>query len=151
MAKVHPSHRTGNLLILVLIGLGVAYGCLFAGAIHSLSSSYPLPYWIVMATLVVPYIYMWFLGLWAAYELYLYRLKVSGIIYRKSWSLLAVGIGAIIIMQIILQYIGTLASQFNKLSFDSLIIVVYAALILLAVGYVLVARGARRLQKIEEV
>lgn len=150
LVKVRPSQRAINLLVLVLIGLGVAFGALISSAVDH-STYYPLPYWLVLATLVVPYIFMWFLGLTSAYWIYLYRQKTPGVVYRRSWGLLALGIWAIITMQIIVQYASTLAAQLDKLSFSWLVLVVYIVLILLSVGYILVARGARNLQKIEDV
>jgi hypothetical protein len=135
----------------ILVVVGVFYSYLVVNTDNRLLSLYHLPLVVVLLTLVIPYIYMWYTGLLAAYKLYLYRQKVAGIVYRKSWGMLAFGISVIIGIQIVLQCIVTLTTQVNKLSLGWLLIFIYALLILIAIGYALIARGAKDLQKIEEV
>ncbi len=94
---------------------------------------------------------MWFIGLLSAYEIFLYRVKAPGIIYRQSWQQLALGVSSLIALSITLQYLTTITEQLNKLSLDRALLVIYALLILLAISYVLVALGVRNLKKIEEV
>jgi hypothetical protein len=94
---------------------------------------------------------MWFMGLLATYEIYNYRLKVAGIVYRKSWGLLALGIGWLIVMSIGVQYLTTLNARLMHLSIYWILVIVFALLLVYSVGYILIALGARRLQKIEEV
>jgi sulfite exporter TauE/SafE len=98
----------------------------------------------------MPYIYTWFIGLLAAYEIYLYAFKTPGIIYRRALKLLALGLGWTIAVSVLSQYITTL-TKVRLLKINALLILVYSLLILLAVGYLLVAWGAKKLQRIEEV
>jgi len=65
--------------------------------------------------------------------------------------LLALGITIVIISSIIIQYVTTLMNNGNDLSFGSLLLLVYGLLIVEAAGYALIAYGARRLKRIEEV
>ncbi len=117
----------------------------------NIDSVYKMPLWLVLMTLVVPYIYMWFIGFIAAYEMYLYNTAVKGVLYRKSWSVLSVGLSVVIIAQIVVQYLTTITPQLNRLSITAILLVVYALLLLMSVGYILIAFGAKKLQKIEEV
>lgn len=115
------------------------------------SESYRLPLWVVLITLVLPYVYTWSIGLYAAYLMYLYNSKLKGVIYRRGWLLISLGLTAIIATSFFLQYLMTLADQINRLSIAATLVLVYGLLIVMAAGYLLVAFGARRLQKIEEV
>jgi hypothetical protein len=105
----------------------------------------------VLLTIVVPYIYSWYLGLLAAYELHIYTKKVKGIIFRKSWNTVAFGIVWIIISSIMLQYFATVSAKLNDFSLQTVMLLIYSLLPIIAVGYVLVAIGAKRLTKIEVV
>lgn len=154
IVKRRPTQRATHILALSIIVIGAGFTYF---AFHGLSVSpanqaqYYLPNWLVFFTLVVPYIYTWFIGLLAAYEVYLFHKKVPGILYRRGWELLAGGIGWIILISILYQYLTILSSHLTRLKVNALLLVVYAAIVLLAVGYILVAAGARKLQKIEEV
>jgi hypothetical protein len=94
---------------------------------------------------------MWLIGTRSFYELYKYRLKASGVIYRKFWSLLAVGIVWILVVSILIQFLTTINSRLDKLSLSSLLVLIYILLILLAAGFILIAAGVNKLKKIEEV
>jgi hypothetical protein len=151
LAKLRPTARAVHMFGILVITLGVIYAQLVSYAYDESPGRFHMPYWVVVLTLVIPYIYMWFVGLWATHLLYLYQHKVPGVIYRRSWRLLSLSVGAIIIMQIIIQYLGTIVSKLAEMSINKYVLVIYVVLILLAVGYILLARGAKRLQKIEEV
>lgn len=151
VAKIQPSARGVNVIAFLLAGLGAVYSNLVYLAYHNSPTAYHMPYWLVVLTLVIPYTYMWFLGLIATYEIHIYRQKVHGIVYRQSWNMLGIGVGAIIVMQIFVQYANTFASELQKLALTQYLMFIYLVLILLSVGYIFVARGADRLQKIEEV
>jgi hypothetical protein len=94
---------------------------------------------------------MWAVGIFAAYNINLYRQKVAGIIYRRSWGYLAMGLGWLIVTSIIFQYLTTLTARLTHLSIYWLLAIVYILLLVLSAGFVLVAIGARKLKKIEEV
>jgi hypothetical protein len=131
--------------------LGVVFCDLIAHSHHSLRASYHLSYGIVMLTLAIPYTYIWLLGLWAALEIYLYSRHVAGIVYRKSWNQLAFGLGAVIVLDIILQYLGTLSAWLSDLSLSGLLLLLYVLLFLLAASFIVVALGTKKLMRIEEV
>jgi hypothetical protein len=134
IAKQRPSLIGINVLVALLILIGVLYVYLVSNTHNRLNSTYNLSTLYILITLVVPYIYMWFMGL-----------------YRSSWRLSAFGIGALIIISITIQYLTTVSERLTRLSLNWLLMVVYGLLILLAIAYILIALGVRNLKRIEEV
>jgi hypothetical protein len=150
LVKQRPGYLTMNILAVVLIYIGLTYLRLVATT-PARASVYHMSLWWVTITLVAPYVYMWYVGLLATYEIYRYRQVAPGTVYRKSWLFLSVGIGWLLLLSIGTQYLTTLTARLNRLSIYGVLAIVYALLLLLAVGFVLIAAGARKLQKIEEV
>lgn len=150
ISKERPSYFSINVLAAIVIAIGVTY-CYLILTSPDLDAIYHLPDWLIVASLVGPYLYTWYLGILAAYETHLYSRKAPGKLYRRTWNMLATGIGSIIIMQIAVQYISTATVQLNNLRLARLLFIIYVLLVLLSIGYILVAIGAKRLQKIEEV
>jgi hypothetical protein len=148
--KQRPSYRAINFMIILLIYVSLIYYRLVATTSHR-ASVYHMSIWFILSTLVAPYIYMWAVGIFAAYNINLYRQKVAGIIYRRSWGYLAMGLGWLIVTSIIFQYLTTLTARLTHLSIYWLLAIVYILLLVLSAGFVLVAIGARKLKKIEEV
>jgi hypothetical protein len=144
-----PSFLTSNILIILLIYIGLIYFRLVATT-HHRASVYHESIWLILTTLVAPYLYMWYLGALATVYLYLYQAKVAGVVYRKSWRLLAIGLGWLIVTSIGFQYLTTLTARLANLSIYWLLVIVYSALLVLSVGFVLIALGTKKLQKIEE-
>jgi hypothetical protein len=105
---------------------------------------------LVMITLGIPYMYIWFLGMQAATELHAYSKGLVGIFYRRGWNLFISGIAAIIFTSILLQYLTTLSTWLTSLSLGWLLSLLYVLLLLLASAYIVVALGAKKLMKIEE-
>lgn len=150
LSKKRPSYRSVNILAGIFIAIGVTY-CYLILTSPNLDAIYHLPDWLIIITLVCPYLYTWYLGMLAALETHLYSRKAPGKLYRRTWNMLATGIGSIIVMQIAVQYISTATIQLSSLKLARLLFIVYVLLVLLSIGYILVAIGAKRLQKIEEV
>lgn len=145
-----PSYMATNVLALLLTYLGVVY-IHFVATTHNRGAVYHLPMWLLLTTLVAPYIYMWFMGLLAVYEIYQYRQKVQGIVYRSSWGLLSFGLGWLILVTIGLQFLTSLSARLNHLSIYGILGVIYVLLLMFAVGFMIIASGTRKLQRIEEV
>lgn len=111
---------------------------------------YYMPNWIVILTLAVPYVYVWCVAINAARNLYIYKDRVRGVLYKRAIDHLAKGIGVIILLSIFLQLITTI-STFNRLNLTPLLLIVYVLVAMYALGYGWVARGAKKLKQIEEV
>jgi hypothetical protein len=148
--------RQGVHFMLVLFALVcVGYTSLvvhfaFSGDLGA-GSIYKMPLSLALLTLIVPYIYTWFVGMMAAYEMLVYNAALKGVLYRKSWSMVSVGLGLIILSQITIQCVTTLTRQLSQLHIASILQIVYSLLFLMAAGYIVLAIGVRKLQRIEEV
>ena len=150
LVNQRPSYIATNVLALFLTFIGIIYVHLVATT-QNRNLIYHMPLWLIQITIVAPYIYMWFMGLLAVYEIYQYRQKVKGILYKRSWGLMSLGLGSLIVVTIGLQYLTTLSSHLIKLSIYGILAIIYALLVMIAVGFVLIAGGTRKLQRIEEV
>ena len=149
-SKTAPSFGFLNTVALIVIVLGVIFCDLIARSHHNLIATYHMSYSLVMLTFAVPYMYIWFLGLFAVAGMYAYSKHVGGVVYRKGWNRLAFGLGMIIVLNILLQYLDTLSSWINGLSLSGILLVLYVLLLGLAAGFIVVALGTKELIKIEE-
>jgi hypothetical protein len=113
-------------------------------------ASYYLPDWAIFFAMVLPRLIMWLLGAQAVYNILLYRRKVKGRLYKTALDNLARGIGWVVFANIVLRSLQSLSGPFSQLSVGLVLIVIYVLLIIMTVGYVLIAKGARRLQLLEE-
>jgi hypothetical protein len=150
LVRVRPSFRSINLLAIILVYVGLIDYHLIAST-RNRAAVYHLSIWLILSTLAAPYIYMWFVGLLATYEIYRYSRKVRGIVYRNCWALLALGIGWLIVTSIGLQYLTTVSNRLGSLSIYWVLAIIYSLLLVLSVGFVIIAIGTRKLRKIEEV
>lgn len=150
LTKRKPRLRTTYGLTALLVIVSVIY-CYAMFTSPNLDAIYHMPDWLVALTIVAPYLFTWFIGIVAAYKIHLYGRNAPGKLYQRTWTMLATGIGSIVVMQTVVQYVSTITLQFSSLQIVRLFITIYILLAALALGYALVAIGAKRLQKIEEV
>ncbi len=114
-------------------------------------SLYYMPILLVLLTLAIPYVYVWCIAIKAARNLQLYKDCVRGRIYKRALSNITKGILVITLLSILVQIITTLSERLNRLDLTPLLLVLYVLVALYALGYGLVARGAKKLKQIEEV
>jgi hypothetical protein len=114
-------------------------------------STYFLPNWLAVTTLAIPYLYIWCKGIMAAYYLFVYQDRVNGSVYKYAIKYLSLGVGTIVFSSVFIQALSTISAQINRLDLGPILLIIYVLLAIYAVGYGLVARGAKRLKKIEEV
>jgi hypothetical protein len=155
-AMVSITGQGAKTLILFFMFIGVAY-CyitfryLDLHSVGSNSNPYYLPAWLMILTVIIPFLYTWFIGLLAAYEIYLYSKNVQGILYQRAMRLLSGGVISVIASSIAVQYLRSAVPRSGHLSLNSVLLIVNIAYIFMALGYVLISLGARQLRKIEEV
>jgi hypothetical protein len=116
-----------------------------------LRAAYHLPDWLIILTIILPYLYVWYIGLQAALDIHFYKNKVKGFIYKPFLGSLAVGISWVIASSILLQFFNALRDTLAQLSLRPLLILVYVLLLFTSIGYILIARAAHNLKRIEEV
>lgn len=150
LRKTRPRLLLINAVILAVIALGIIFCCLIVLNHRTLRTTYHMSPQLVMLSLGVPYMYLWFLGLQASTELHAYSKNVTGIVYRKGWNTFIAGLAAIILTSILIQYLTALSTWLTSLTLGWLLLLLYALLILLASAYIVVALGTKELMKIEE-
>jgi hypothetical protein len=113
-------------------------------------ASYYEPDWVIIATLVIPRLIAWFWGLQAVINILLYRAHVKGRLYKSALNHLAFGLAGILITTVLLRFLQSLTNVLNQWSLAVILAVVYLLLIVISIGYVFIAVGAKNLQKLEE-
>lgn len=114
-------------------------------------ATYYLPDLMVIATIVIPYIIAWGLGLVAALAIDIYKDKVQGVVYREALGRLSIGFLTIVATSILFQIVGTLSNTFFYWPLAAILILVYVLVAILGIGYVMFALGVKKLSKLETV
>jgi hypothetical protein len=113
--------------------------------------TYGIPDWLTLITIVLPYIFIWGCGLYTALQLRAYQQTVGGKVYKKSLAKLNMGLVAVILTSILLQFLTAASSRFLGWHLGSILGLIYVLLAIIAIGYILIALGAKGLAKLEEV
>lgn len=140
-------------LLFVLVGVLYCFLVFRNLDLNSLSASnnpYFLPVWLLVITIIIPYLYAWFMGLLTAFDIVQVAKRTKGIFYRQALQLLASGVGVVIVSLIASQYLRTAVPRTGRVSLNFVLVLVYLLLSVMAVGYILIALGAKKLKKIEE-
>lgn len=149
IVKARPRPNTLRIVVFIFI----VSGLLFARIVlrSRTAGSYPLSYYPLVLTIIAPYLYTWIVGLYSTYELYLYARKVKGIFYQQALNLLANGLIIVIVSSILTQYVSASLGARASISLATVLLALYALLIVQGAGFALVALGSKRLKRIEEV
>jgi hypothetical protein len=154
--KIRFSLANIRTIMLVFLVGGVSYCYLTfkhfdPGSLGSTHNPYFLPIWLMVLSVIIPYLYAWFAGLLAACEITLFSQHTTGVLYRQALHLLAIGLVVIIVSSIALQYMNSVQPLVGHLVIDYQLVLASIFRIIDAGGFVLLAAGASRLKKIEEV
>lgn len=145
-----------RILVVSFLLMGVLY-CFLTFRHFDLSSlgsshnPYFLPIWLMVLTVTVPYLYTWFIGILATFELIIFRRHVHGVLYKQPLGLLVGGLLTVILSSVALQYITSAEPRTGYLVLNYKLAVTLLFRIIGGVGFALIALGASRLQKIEDV
>lgn len=96
------------------------------------------------------YLVTWCLGLIAASKMLSYSNSVQGIIYKKAVRFLAIGVFCVILSSIFTQSLQLLGNFFSNLNLSGILQLIAVLLVAISIGYILIALGANKLQKIED-
>ncbi len=153
-----PTNRTRLYTLVVLGLLSLAYvWSVFHNPTRTVSTdalirpTYYLPDALIVLTIILPYILIWVWGSLAIINIRLFANVVSGQIYRQAFRIIAWGLTVITALTIGVQFLPQAGRYFARAELGIILLVVYLLLIIIAVGYILVARGASRLTAIEKV
>jgi hypothetical protein len=142
---------SSQLFALAYITIGVFFVYFVLRNHHTSNNPYHLAIMPLIITLIIPYLYAWLIGLLSAYELWLYARKAVGVLYKQALVQLSGGIAIVIAAAIAVQYITSSYTSKTNISLTNVLIIMYALLAVQALGYVMIALGAKRLKIIEEV
>lgn len=155
-AKVQLSVTNARGIMLFFVIGGVSYCYLTfrrfdPASLSSAHNPYYLPIWLMLLTVIIPYLYAWFIGLLATYEITSYSKQIRGVLYKQALHLLVGGLVAVIIGSILLQYVSSVEPTAGHLTLNYRLLLITVFRIVDGIGFVLIATGASRLKKIEEV
>ena len=102
-------------------------------------------------TIIIPYLFMWFVGCIAVYEVMLYQRYVKGVIYRKALESLSLGIALLIAMSIISQFAAVNARGLQAMPFGIVLVITYGVLLLLGLAFGFIVRGVRKLWLLDHI
>jgi hypothetical protein len=155
-AKMNLSAASIRGLTLLFVAGGVLYCYLtfsrFTGiGLGATSNPYHMAVWLTVLTVIVPYLYAWFVGLLAVYELVSYGRHVRGVLYRQAMHMLVMGLLTMILGSIAFQYSRSLQPGDGHLVLGSYLLFSLIFQVITGIGFAIIALGASRLKKIEEV
>lgn len=152
--KMSNNIATKITVLFILLGLIYAYFSFKGIALDSIMSTqnaYFLPIWIIIFSLTIPYLYTWYIGLLAALEIVGYSQNTRGLLYRQAMKYLGYGIATVIGSSIAVQFLNSVTANDAPSSLNYAFATAYLIELFIAVGYILIAIGASKLKRIEEV
>jgi hypothetical protein len=108
-----------------------------------------LPHDLLLFTLILPYLIGWFLGILACVNISRYAHRVKGILYRRALVSLVRGIVTVIALGIVFQLLTFAVRYLTSLPLNSIILLLYALIVLYGLGFVFIRSGAKMLARIE--
>lgn len=151
--KQYANLANSRLLLLLFAIIATVYSYLSLHLRLNHPGTVPrLPIAWLIATVTIPYIYGWFLGLMAVFDINTHARTTKGRLYRNSLNLLAMGLICLLIASIVMQYLNSLfISNLGYFSIDAVLLIDYFLLAGMTLGYVLMINGVRGLQRIEDI
>ena len=156
--KKQPDGLVSNKSILLLfVTLAVAFCYLIfrhvaiAAGITSSDNPYYLPIWLLMVTLVIPFLYAWFVGLLAAYDLGQLAKHSKGVLYKQAVHLLAGGVSIVIASLIAIQFLRSVIPRTGHVSLNLVLVTIYLIYIVNVIGFAMISVSASRLKRIEDI
>ncbi len=150
--------RNALIFLLILLLIAAAYVKILLNYKYLESTPDPTKYSsfymspaLVFLTIGLPYLIGWGLGIMTAVNLVRYRAYVKGIIYKAMLLRLVVGIPIVIGFYFAVQLLIAFSTFFAKAGLSSILLIVYLLIIAYAIGFLVIASGAKKLAQIEKV
>ena len=147
--KLAPLSRARRSLFLIPLAAVVPVFIWLTFTIPNITTIYHLPDVLIFCTLLLPAILAWVFGILGAVNMGFYGKEVPGIIYKKSVALIVRGVLALTGGSIFFLVVSSLGPHLSSVGIGTLLVVVYLFLAILGLGYISVARGAKRLSRLE--
>ncbi len=113
--------------------------------------TYALPDILILFTIGLPNILSWFFGFAGLYLIVQFSHRTPGVIYKKLLRSFVVGISLILILTIVLQFLTQLSNMWVLVGIKPLLMIVTGLFVIILIGFYLIARSARNLEKIESI
>ena len=156
VAKFDTWNRNTMIIVAIYMIFAIAFVIAFTHASvpppgSTRNSLSILPHRLLLFTLILPYLISWFLGILACVNISRYAKRVKGILYRRALVNLVRGIITVIAFGIILQLLTFSVRFLTGLSLNSILLIIYAIIILYGLGFWFIRSGAKMLARIEVV
>jgi hypothetical protein len=159
LPKKHPTDYKRTVILLLFLALIAAWYIVQLVGYEYLEttpnparySSFYMSTPLVLLTIALPYLVGWGLGIKAALNLAEYRRQVKGLIYREMLLRLVIGTLVVIGFYFAVQLLVAFSTFFARAGLGAILLVVYLLILSYAVGFLMIASGARKLSRIEEV
>lgn len=102
-------------------------------------------------TIVIPSLFMWFIGLVSVCQIHLYQKQIKGVVYRQAWRQLSIGLMAVILLSIVIQFLTATAASLQNLPFAAILVIAYCCILLLGLAFVVMARGVQQIKKLDDI
>jgi hypothetical protein len=149
--RIRPLPQKFWVFLFIVASSLFSYFIDFESNAHNSVKSYYLPGWLLIVSIAIPYLYFWYRGIKAAYNIFLFQKYTMGYIYKSALKYLAAGITFVIVSSVLTQVLVSASPSLSSLSLTPILWIIYGFLAVDAVGYLLITVGAKRLRQIEEV
>lgn len=152
--KLGSAATSGIVTTFIIAGVSYCYFVFSHFDIDSLTDTrngYYLPVWLMLVSIMIPYLFMWFIGLLAAFDFALLGTKIKGHLYKRALGYLVTGLFIVLVGSIAIQYTSNVQPRVGYLHLDARLALTFVFRIVQGLGFGLIAVGAVKLKKIEEV
>lgn len=115
------------------------------------TATYYMADWLIVSTIIIPYILTWAFGMFAFIALKTYNRVIGGVIYKTALKKLSIGMAVIISMSILLQFLTAAITTVFAWELGALVVLLQLLVIAIGIGFLYVAMGARSLTQLEEI
>jgi hypothetical protein len=104
---------------------------------------------ILLITQILPYLVSWFMGLLAGLNIAKYSLNVHGILYRKAFRNVVIGIWGVVLFSVIIQVITLSTRYLLNWNLAGIVLLLYGLMLLYSLCFLFINAGAKSLTKLE--
>lgn len=116
-----------------------------------LKATYYLSDWLIILTIVIPRLLMWYLGLHAVQNILLYRQKVKGSLYKLALHKFAFGLCGVVAVSIILRSFQSFSPALSTINLKIVFVVLYLLIGFMTLSYVWMLKGSSKLLYVEKL
>lgn len=117
----------------------------------ALTATYYMQDWLIITTIIIPYIFMWTCGFYATLWLRAYEQSVGGVFYKRALKKLNKGFLIVILTSILLQFLTAAVTSIFAWQIGTIALLVYILVFIIGIGYLSIALGSKDLSKLEEI